>query len=77
MDERNDMNKFRKKRKRSKLAVRGVIFLVVMVIVILIAANWKTLIAPFKDVALNPGEGGFPVALPGSTGYVMGELGYR
>ncbi len=75
MDERNDMNKFRKKRKRSKLAVRGVIFLVVMVIVILIAANWKTLIAPFKDVALNPGEGGFPVALPGSTGYVMGEMG--
>lgn len=74
-DERNDMNKFRKKRKRSKLAVRGVIFLVVMVGVILIAANWKTLIAPFKDALLNPGEGGFPVSLPGSTRYVMGELG--
>lgn len=75
VDERNDMNKFRKKRNRNKLAVRGVIFLVVMVVVILIAANWKTLIAPLKDVALNPGEGGFPVALPGSTRYVMGELG--
>lgn len=75
MDERNDMNKFRKKRKRSKLAVRGVIFLVVMVGVILVAANWKTLIAPLKDMVLNPGEGGFPVSLPGSTRYVMGELG--
>lgn len=75
MDERNDMNKFRKKKKQSKLAVRGIIFLVVMVVAILVAANWKKLIAPLKDVALNPGEGGFPVSLPGSTGYVMGELG--
>lgn len=57
------------------MAVRGVIFLVVMVGVILIAANWKTIIAPLKDFALNPGEGGFPVSLPGSTKYVMGELG--
>ncbi|MBD5129693.1 MAG: hypothetical protein HDT43_07200 [Ruminococcaceae bacterium] len=75
LDERNDMNKFRKKRNRDKLAVRGVIFLVVMVVVILIAANWKTLISPLKDFMLNPGEGGFPVSLPGSTRYVMGELG--
>lgn len=75
IDERNDMNKFRKKKKQSKLAVRGIIFLVVMVVAILVAANWKKLIAPLKDLALNPGEGGFPVSLPGSTGYVMGELG--
>jgi len=75
MDERNDMNKFRRKRKRKSLAVRGIVFLVVLVAVILIAANWKAIIAPLKDVVLNPGEGGFPVSLPGSTNYVMGEMG--
>lgn len=75
MDERNDMNKFRKKRKQKSLAVRGIVFLVVLVAVILIAANWRKLIEPLKDAALNPGDGGFPVSLPGSTQYVMGELG--
>ncbi len=75
MDERNDMNKFRRKRKRKSLAVRGIVFLVVLVAVILIAANWKAIIAPLKDVVLDPGEGGFPVSLPGSTNYVMGEMG--
>ncbi|MCM1165599.1 MAG: WD40 repeat domain-containing protein [Lachnospiraceae bacterium] len=75
MDERNDMNKFRNKRKRNKLAVRGAIFLAVVVGVILIAANWRSIIAPFKDMALNAGDGGFPVSLPGSTRYTMGELG--
>lgn len=75
MDERNDMNKFRRKRKQKSLAVRGVVFLVVLVAAILIAANWRAVIEPFKDIALNTGEGGFPVALPGSTQYVMGEMG--
>lgn len=75
MDERNDMNRFRKKRKRSRLAARGIVFLVLAVGVLLVAANWKKLIEPLKDIALNPGEGGFPVTLPGSTRYVMGELG--
>lgn len=75
MDERNDMNKFRRKRRRKSFAVRGIVFLVVLVAVILIAANWRKLIEPFKDAALNPGDGGFPVSLPGSTQYVMGELG--
>lgn len=75
MDERNDMNKFRNKRRRKSFAVRGIVFLVVLVAVILIAANWRKIIEPFKDVALNPGDGGFPVSLPGSTQYVMGEMG--
>lgn len=75
MDERNDMNKFRTKRKRKSFAVRGIVFLVVLVVVILIAANWRKIIEPFKDAALNPGDGGFPVSLPGSTQYVMGEMG--
>lgn len=75
MDERNDMNKFRNKRRRKSFAVRGIVFLVVLVVVILIAANWRKIIEPFKDVVLNPGDGGFPVSLPGSTQYVMGEMG--
>lgn len=75
MDERNDINKFRRERKRKSFAVKGVVFLVVLVAAILIASNWRTLIAPLKDALLNPGEGGFPVSLPGSTRYVMGELG--
>ncbi len=75
MDERNDMNKFRRKRKQKSLAVRGMVFLIVLIAVILIAANWRKLIEPFKDVALNTGDGGFPVSLPGSTQYAMGELG--
>lgn len=75
LDERNDMNKFRQKRRRRTLLVRSAVFLAVLVALILVAANWRKLIEPLKDVALNPGEGGFPVALPGSTRYVMGELG--
>lgn len=42
---------------------------------ILIAVNWSRLISPFKDAALDVGSGGFPVALPGSTEYVMDKLG--
>lgn len=75
LDERNDMNKFRRKRKRRALLVRSAVFLAVVVGLILVAANWRKLIEPLKDAALNPGEGGFPVTLPGSTRYVMGELG--
>lgn len=75
LDERNDMNKFRQKRKRKTLLVRSAVFLVVLVALMVVAANWRKLIEPLKDAALNPGEGGFPVTLPGSTRYVMGELG--
>ncbi len=75
MDERNDINKFRRKRKQKSIAVRGMVFLIVLIAAILIAANWRKLIEPFKDAALNTGDGGFPVLLPGSTQYAMGELG--
>lgn len=75
MDDRNDINKFRKKTKRRSLYLKLGVALLVVLVVILIAANWDRLISPFKDAALEVGSGGFPVALPGSTEYVMDELG--
>ncbi len=75
MEERNNINKFRKKRARQKLLLRlGIVVLIVLVIVLVII-NWSSIIAPFKDAALDVGEGGFPVELPGSAGYTLDELG--
>ena len=75
MDDRNDINKFRKKIKRRSLHLRLGVLLLVGLTAILIAVNWSRLISPFKDAALDVGSGGFPVALPGSTEYVMDKLG--
>lgn len=75
MDDRNDINKFRKKTRRRSLYLKLGVALLVVLVVILVAANWDRLISPFKDAALEVGSGGFPVALPGSTEYVMDELG--
>ena len=74
-DERNDINKYREKKKRNKVKTRGLIFLLIAVVAVLVMVNWKTIISPFKDIGLNLGEGGFPVSLPGSTRYVLGEMG--
>lgn len=74
-DERNDINKYREKKKRNKAKTRGLVFLLIAAVIVLVAVNWKTIISPFKDIGLNLGEGGFPVSLPGSTRYVLGEMG--
>ncbi|MBE6902632.1 MAG: hypothetical protein E7478_09165 [Ruminococcaceae bacterium] len=75
MEERNNINLFRKKRARKKLITRLVILALILLVVVLIVVNWKKIIAPLKDIALDVGQGGFPVELPGSTGYVLDELG--
>lgn len=75
MEERNNINKFRKKRARQKLIFRLAVLLLIVLTVLLIAINWSSIIAPFKDAALDVGEGGFPVELPGSAGYKLDELG--
>lgn len=75
MEERNDINKYRASKKRNKFALKTLVFLLIVLIFVLAAANWKTLFAPFKNIGLKLGEGGFPVTLPGSAGYVLGELG--
>lgn len=75
MDNRNDINKFRKKRAMRKFWLNiGILTLIVLVIV-LVAINWSRIIAPLKDAALDVGKGGFPVDLPGSTDYVLDDLG--
>ena len=75
MDKRNDINSFRKKRARQKIAFNIAVIILLVLIVLLIALNWSKIIAPLKDAALDVGEGGFPVELPGSAGYVLDELG--
>ena len=75
MEERNNINQFRKKRARRKLIFRLALIVLAVLVVILIAINWGSIIAPFKDAALDVGEGGFPVELPGSAGYTLDELG--
>ena len=75
MEERNDINKYRRKKKRRNLIIRLGIFLLVIVIAVLVIVNRETLFAPFKDMGLKVGKGGFPVMLPGSTQYYLGEMG--
>ncbi len=75
VDKRNDINKFRKKRARQKWIFRIAVLVLVVLTILLIVLNWGKIIAPLKDAALDVGEGGFPVELPGSAGYVLDELG--
>lgn len=75
MDNRNDINEFRKKRRRNKMRLNFAIVVLFGLIFLFIAINWSSIIRPLKDAALDVGEGGFPVDLPGSTDYVIGELG--
>ena len=75
MDKRDDINRFRRKRAVRKFWLNLAVFAVIIIIVSVIAANWGNIIAPLKDAALDVGKGGFPVDLPGSTDYVLDELG--
>ncbi len=75
MEERNNINSFRKKRARRKLIFRLAVVVLFVLVVILIVINWSKIISPLKDAALDVGEGGFPVELPGSAGYTMESLG--
>lgn len=74
-EEKNDINKYREKKNRRKNAFRFVVFALIVLVIILIAANWRTVFAPFEGIWLKRGEGGFPVTLPGSTQYHLGEMG--
>lgn len=73
-EEKNDINKYREKKKAGKRKVRFLIAAFVILAIVLIAANWRTIFAPLEDIWLKRGEGGFPVSLPGSTQYYLGEL---
>lgn len=75
MDKRNDINEFRKKRRARRVRLNIAILVLFGLIALFIALNWGKIIAPLKDAALDVGKGGFPVDLPGSTDYVLNELG--
>ena len=75
MEDRNNINKFRRKEKKRRLRASFAVVVLIGLTIILIAVNWNKIISPFKDIGLDVGEGGFPVTLPGSAGYVLDELG--
>lgn len=75
MEEKNNINKYRKKEKRKSFAGKFLIFAVIVLAAILVIVNREKIFAPLKDAGLKVGEGGFPVNLPGSTEYYLGELG--
>lgn len=75
VSERNNINKFRKKRAARKLWLNLGILTLIVLVMILVVINWSRIIAPLKDAALDVGKGGFPVDLPGSTDYVLDGLG--
>ena len=81
MDEKNQLKKVSGKntaaeKKKSKRRTIGlIIFSVVAIALIVVIINWRAIFAPLRDIFLPVGKAGFPVNLPGSTAYDMGELG--
>ena len=81
MDEKNQLKKVSGKntaaeKKKSKRRTIGlIIFSIVAIALIVVIINWRAIFAPLRDIFLPVGKAGFPVNLPGSTAYDMGELG--
>lgn len=75
MEEKDNINKYRKKKLLKSRGFKAAAFFLVLLVVLLAVLNWKAIIAPFRDIFRPRGEGGFPVTLPGSTQYTLGELG--
>lgn len=75
MDEKDSITKYREKKKRKAMGFKAAVFFLIALVVLLMALNWKALMKPLRDIFRPHGEGGFPVALPGSTQYTLGELG--
>ena len=75
MDERDDINRYRRKTKRKKNVIKLIVFVLVTTALIIVVINWRSILAPFKDIGSKTGEGGFPINLAGGANYVMGEMG--
>lgn len=75
MDERDDINKYREKTKRKKSLIKLIVFVLIAAALIIVVINWRSILAPFKDIGSKTGEGGFPINLAGGANYVMGEMG--
>ncbi len=74
MDKKNSINGYKKKKKRKKALAWLILLVVTAVVVIVLIVNRDFFFSPFKNVGLDVGEGGYPVLLPGSTEYHIGEL---
>lgn len=74
MDKKNSINGYKKKKKRNKTLIILVVILAAAIILAVVIVNRDFFFSPLKNVGLNVGEGGYPVVLPGSTEYHMGEL---
>lgn len=75
MDERDDINKYREKVKRRKSTIKFIVFVVITAALVIVIINWKSILAPFKDIGSKNGEGGFPVNITGSASYRLGKMG--
>ena len=56
VSERNNINKFRKKRAARKLWLNLGILTLIILVMILVVINWSRIIAPLKDAALDVGK---------------------
>lgn len=75
LDERDNLTARKRKDDRARTRLNLAMVLLLTLVLIFAAMNWNNIIAPFKDAALDVGKGGFPVNLPGSTGYVLDDFG--
>lgn len=75
MEDKNSIIKYKKKKQQKSFWVRFLIFMLVVLAAVLIVINRETIFSPLEDAGLKLGKGGFPVSLPGSTEYYLGELG--
>ena len=75
-----DLVEYRKKRKQKKMLTKLIIVLLIFTVVIIIAANFTSIIEPFRGFASRidtktSDEVGFPIKLPGSASYSFDSFG--
>ena len=81
MDDKTELKKLSgkksaaEKKKSRRRTIGLIIFGVAAAVLVVVILNWRVIFSPFRDIFLNVGKGGFPVNLPGSAAYDMGELG--
>ena len=75
-----DLTEYRKKRKQKRMLTKLVIVLLIFTVILIIAANFTSIIEPFRGFASRintktSDEVGFPIKLPGSASYSFDSFG--
>ena len=75
-----DLVEYRKKRKQKRMLTKLIIVLLIFTVVIIIAANFTSIIEPFRGFASRidtktSDDVGFPIKLPGSASYSFDSFG--